>query len=333
MEPEHREQPLPQHGGRLRRAAHDYRIPARQWLDLSTGINPLGWPVPPLPPEVWLRLPEEEDGLYMATTAFFGSTQVLPVAGSQSAIQALPQLRAACRVGVLGPTYAEHERAWRGAGHEVLSLRLHEVEAALSQLDVLVVVNPDNPSGRLIPPATLAHWHHVLALRDAWLVVDEAFIDASPRDSMAPAADAHLIVLRSLGKFWGLAGLRAGFVLAAPAILDALREWLGPWSLSHPARWVTQRALADRDWQTATAQRLQQDSVRLATLLTAHGLPSPSGTALFRWVPTARAAELFDACARRAVLLRAFDDGLRIGLPGTEANWHKLEQVLLEVMR
>lgn len=321
------------HGGRLRRAAQDYHIPLRHWLDLSTGINPLGWPVPPVPEEVWRRLPEEEDGLLMASTAFFGHTRSLAVAGSQMAIRALPQLRAAGQVGVLGHTYAEHAHAWHAAGHRVRTLLLDEVDAALDTLDVLIVVNPDNPTGSLIEPAMLAHWHHRLSLRGAWLIVDEAFIDATPRESMAAAADEHLIVLRSLGKFWGLAGVRAGFVLAAPRILDALRDWLGPWAISHPARWVAQRALADRAWQQTASERLSADSARLAKLLAAHGLHSPSGTALFRWVPTPRADELFEACARRALLLRAFPQGLRIGLPGSEADWQKLEQVLVEVLR
>lgn len=320
------------HGGRLRHAAHTYRISARKWLDLSTGINPLGWPVPTMPPEVWQRLPEDEDGLYMATTAYFASTAVLPVAGSQAAIQALPRLRAPGRVGVIAPTYAEHARAWSLAGHAVEALAIDAVDAALNKLDVLIVVNPNNPTGSIVEPEKLLEWHRRLATRAGWLIVDEAFIELQPSCSVASAAfEPGLIVLRSLGKFWGLAGLRAGFALAEPGLLSTMREQLGPWQLSHPARWVAQRALMDQEWIGATRTRLQRDGERLAEVLAAHGWQSPSGCGLFRWVPTQRAAFLHDALARQAVLVRKYEDGMRVGLPGDESGWHKLEAALIGI--
>lgn len=356
------------HGGRLRAAAHDFRIPLQHWLDLSTGINPQGWPVPPLPAEVWRRLPEDDDGLAMASLAYFGGQRVLPLAGSQAAIQILPQLfgrsedgRAGLvnesrphpqplspegrgerraprcgdlRIGILSPCYAEHFKAWHGAGHRVELIDYTDAEQAVERVDVLLLSNPNNPTGRLLPPATLLAWHARLAARGGLLVVDEAFIDATPEASvLAAASEPGLIVLRSLGKFWGLAGIRCGFVAAENAILDQLAERLGPWTVSGPARWVAQRALADRAWREATAPALHAASERLATLLAAHGLPSPSGCALFRWVPTPLAHELFIAFAQRAVLTREHDGGLRIGLPGSEEEWAKLASVLAEVMR
>jgi cobalamin biosynthetic protein CobC len=331
-------EPALHHGGRVRAAAHEYRIAARHWLDLSTGINPQGWPVPVIPGEVFQRLPEDDDGLYMATTAFFGNTAVLPVAGTQAAIQVLPQLRVANhatgRVGVLSPTYAEHMRVWRVAGHVVRAVDLDAIEAVIDELDVLVVVNPNNPTGELIEPALLYNWHKRLTARGAWLVVDEAFIDATPAASISGAVPRPgLIVLRSLGKFWGLAGVRAGFVLAEQQVLADLRSLLGPWQLSHPARWIAQRALADTAWREATMTRLRQESERLAGLLDQHGWRSPSGCALFRWVPTERAAWLSDALAKQAVLVRCFDNGVRFGLPGDEPAWLRLDAALKEVMR
>jgi len=322
------------HGGRIRAAAHEYRIAVRHWLDLSTGINPQGWPVPAMPAEVFQRLPEDDDGLYMATTAFFGNTAVLPVAGTQAAIQVLPRLHAIGhgRVGVLSPTYAEHVHAWTAAGYSVQAVGFDEIEGVLDQLDVLVVVNPNNPTGELIEPAMLYDWHKRLATRGAWLVVDEAFIDATPAASIAGAVPRPgLIVLRSLGKFWGLAGVRAGFVLADQQLLAGLRALLGPWQVSHPARWIAQRALVDNVWREAATVRLQRDSERLASLLDSHGWRSPSGCALFRWVPTERAAWLHDALARQAVLVRCFDNGLRFGLPGDEPAWQRLDAALKEV--
>ncbi|MDQ7989922.1 MAG: threonine-phosphate decarboxylase CobD [Candidatus Dactylopiibacterium sp.] len=325
------------HGGRLRAAAHAFRIPLPHWLDLSTGIHPHGWPVPPLPADVWRRLPEDDDGLALASFAYFCGRRALPLAGSQAAIQSLPQLFTPRRVAIVTPCYAEHARAWRSAGHDVASLAPDAVDAALENLDVLVLTHPNNPTGQLTSVATLRDWHARLAARGGLLVVDEAFIDATPQASLladpALQVDAALVVLRSLGKFWGLAGLRCGFVVAHDTLLASLADRLGPWAVSHPARWVAQRALADRAWQARAATQLAAASARLATLLAAHGLDSPSGCALFRWVPTPRAHEHFAAFAEHAVLVRAFDDGLRFGLPGEQAQWQQLEAALAGVMR
>jgi cobalamin biosynthetic protein CobC len=322
------------HGGRVRAAAHEYRIPLRNWLDLSTGINPQGWPVPAIPAEVWQRLPEDDDGLYMAMVASFGTTDVLPVAGTQAAIQILPHLRECSRVGIVGPTYAEHANAWQAAGHTVREIAFDAVEEFLAEFDVLVVVNPNNPTGELFDPALLFEWHRQLSARGGWLVVDEAFIDVTPASSMAGAATRPgLIVLRSLGKFWGLAGLRVGFVLAEAGLLLRMRQRLGPWSVSHPARWVAQRALVDRAWCESARAQLQAKSERLQRMLDTHGLHSPSGCALFRWVPTDRAAELHEALARQAVLVRNIRDGLRFGLPGNDSGWQQLDKALYEATR
>ena len=255
---------LLEHGGRLNAAAARYRIDRADWLDLSTGINPDGWPVPQLPAEVWQRLPEDDDALPIAVEQHYGRPG-LPVAGSQAALATLPRLRAACRVGVIGPTYGEHAHAWQRAGHKVRTLTVGAVEAALGQLDVLVAVNPDNPTGRLLASSTLLGWHRRLAARGGWLLVDEAYMDAEPSESLlAVREQPGLIVLRSLGKFFGLAGARVGFVFGAPDKLDRLREVLGPWPVSHPSRFVAKRALEDSAWQTATRKQLADDSQRLA---------------------------------------------------------------------
>jgi cobalamin biosynthetic protein CobC len=279
-------------------------------------------------------LPEDEDGLDEAMSAHFGTTNVLAVAGSQAAIQALPRLHPTGRVGVVMPTYAEHAKAWHAAGHAVIPLATNDIEAAVDSLDVLLVVNPNNPTGEVIEPGRLRRWQRRLAERRGSLLVDEAFVDADPRASVAAFADQHLIVLRSLGKFWGLAGVRAGFVLAAPELLANLRTWLGPWHVSHPARWIAQHALLDHAWAMQTRQRLQHDSERLAALLSTHGLATPGGCSLFRWVATVKDASLFDALARRGILIRAFPEqhGVRLGLPGSESAWQKLETALHDVV-
>ncbi|WP_409993314.1 threonine-phosphate decarboxylase CobD [Plasticicumulans sp.] len=324
---------LLEHGGRLNAAAARYRIDRADWLDLSTGINPDGWPVPQLPAEVWQRLPEDDDALPIAVEQHYGRPG-LPVAGSQAALATLPRLRAACRVGVIGPTYGEHAHAWQRAGHEVRTLTVGAVEAALGQLDVLVAVNPDNPTGRLLASSTLLGWHRRLAARGGWLLVDEAYMDAEPSESLlAVREQPGLIVLRSLGKFWGLAGVRAGFVFAEADLRAALAGLLGPWSVSGPARAVAVRALADTHWQDHARACLGHAARRFARLLTRHGLPPAGLTALFQWVPHPAAAELHEGLARRGVLVRHYAEpgGLRFGLPPDEAALRRLELALAGV--
>lgn len=319
------------HGGRLREAATRYDIPLKEWLDLSTGINPHGWPVPLLSPECWQRLPEAGDGLERAAAAYYGRDSLLPVAGSQAAIQTLPRLCPPCRVGILAPSYAEHAAAWQRHGHQVVSLSAAEIEAQLPLIDVLLLVNPNNPTGERFTREILLAWHEALATRGGWLVVDEAFADAAPKQSLSDETGrAGLIVLRSLGKFFGLAGARVGFVLAWPALLQQLDSWLGPWAVSGPAREVARLALSDRTWQVAMRERLQGDARRLHTLLQQSGL-SPSGsTGLFQYCPTSLAERLHTGLAEQGILTRLFQqpNALRFGLPGSEAEWQRLAQAL-----
>lgn len=325
-------EPLLEHGGALRRAARQYDIPLANWLDLSTGINPHGWPVPSLPAQCWQRLPEPDDGLEEAARQYYRSEYLLPVAGSQAAIQALPQLRAPCRVGLWQPSYAEHAAAWQGAGHDCMPLQsVDAINAALSALDVLLLVNPNNPDGQRFSTVQLQHWHAELAARGGWLIIDEAFADPEPQHSLAAdTGQPGLIVLRSLGKFFGLAGLRVGFVLAWPVLLYALQARLGPWTVSGPAREVACLALSDRPWQQQMRIELPQQAQRLAELLGRHGLAPQGGTALFQYCPTPQAATIHQALARQGILLRLFDEtpALRLGLPATAQQWQRLEQGL-----
>ncbi|MFO1372043.1 MAG: threonine-phosphate decarboxylase CobD [Candidatus Competibacteraceae bacterium] len=323
-----------EHGGALRAAAARYGIPLGDWLDLSTGINPQGWPVPPLPAAVWQRLPESDDGLETAAAAYYGSPHLLPVAGSQAAIQALPLLREPSWVGVLNPSYAEHAHAWRRVGHRVNVWPVEAVDVAVAQSDVLVLVHPNNPTGVRFPLALLLDWRAQLAARGGWLVVDEAFMDATPAESLAHHVGLPgLIVLRSLGKFFGLAGARVGFVLAEPVLLERLQEQLGPWTVSGPSRWVAMQALTDHGWQEKTQMGLSRAGGRLADLLQRQRLPVAGGTGLFRWVPLPDVEFWQDALARRGILVRRFSGppGLRFGLPGPEPAWRRLELALAGV--
>ncbi|MFZ3284988.1 threonine-phosphate decarboxylase CobD [Pseudomonas sp.] len=321
-----------EHGGRLRRAALDYGIAEADWLDLSSGLAPWPFPIPDIPLRAWARLPETDDGLEQAACDYYGAAQVLPVAGSQMAIQLLPRLRRAGKVGVLSPCYAEHAEAWRRSGYIVREVLEQEVEFFLDSLDVLVVVNPNNPTGLSLTPARLLDWHARLAQRGGWLVVDEAFMDNTPQLSLA--AHAHqvgLIVLRSFGKFFGLAGVRLGFVLAERKLLKLLAEQVGPWAVSGPTRVLGQACL--QDTENHTRQRIRSDaaSERLAALLERYGFKPQGGCALFQWLITDQAQALYEFMARRGILLRLFshNSSLRFGLPADAAEEARLEHALI----
>lgn len=321
-----------EHGGRLGCAAKQYGIPLHQWLDLSTGINPFSYPSPAIPAPLWHWLPEDDDGLIEAAQNYYGSKYLLPVAGSQAAIQSLPLLRSPCRAAFLSLTYNEHRAAWQRQGHQVSTLVVDDLCKQAEQLDVIVVSNPNNPTGETIDSATLLKAATILANSGGWLIVDEAFIDASDLDSLAQHASSSqsLIVLRSLGKFFGLAGARVGFAMASQTLLEQLQEQLGPWPLSGPARYVARCALEDVDWINATRKHLQKASLRLADLLNSSDLKVSGGTSLFQWVKSETASELHQTLARSAILTRLFAEpkSVRFGLPHTEDDWERLDKAL-----
>jgi cobalamin biosynthetic protein CobC len=320
-----------EHGGNLRDAARHYG--RDDWVDLSTGINPHGYPVPAPSSAAWHRLPEPDPAFLAAACAYYGAPQLLPVAGTQAAIQALPRLRPPSRVTVSAPSYAEHAHHWNLHGHTRRLVPYAELETAVNVSDVVVVVNPNNPTGATIASERLLDWAARLHARGGWLVVDEAFGDTAPALSLAPhAAQTGLIVLRSVGKFFGLAGLRLGFVAAHERVLADLADLLGPWAVSGPAQEIALQALADSGWQQDTQLRLAQAGERMTRLLREHGIAS-TGTPLFRWWPEARPEAFHEHMAARGIWCRLFRDaarGIRVGLPASEDEWRRLEQALRE---
>lgn len=320
-----------EHGGGLLAASRRYGIPLTDWVDLSTGLNPQGWPVPEIPANAWQRLPENNDGLEQAAAAYYGCKLLLPVAGSQPAIQALPLLRPQGNVGMLDLTYAEHPHAWQRRGHHVVRLKPAEIDKALDTLDVLLLCTPNNPTGWQADPAQLEAWQARMAARGGWLVLDETFIDGTLERSLLPRIGAPgLVILRSVGKFFGLAGARAGFVFAWPELLTQLAEELGPWTISGPARLAVRGALEDTAWQQQTRQRLARDSVRLASLLQETGFAPTGGTMLFQWWQHDQAHALHVFLAERGILTRYFAEpgSVRFGLPADEAGWQRLAVAL-----
>lgn len=316
------------HGGDLDRAKARYG--AGDWLDLSTGINAVPFPPPELPPHAWTALPTGDDLVALeraAQAAYATSAPVVALAGAQAAIQLVPRLLAPGRARVLGPTYNEHAAALSAMGWQVETV---DAPGALAGADLAVVVNPNNPDGRRHRPDDLA----ALAADVALLVVDESFADPEPDVSLLPRLghdSANLVVLRSFGKFYGLAGVRLGFAVTGAALAERFRALAGPWAVSGPAIASGRAALADRAWQEATTRRLVADARRLDALADAAGWRLVGGTRLFRTYETGDAAAAQDRLARGHVWSRIFPwskGWMRLGLPGDAAGWRQLEAAL-----
>lgn len=320
------------HGGDLATARALFPEAPQPWLDLSTGINPIPYPLPALPLSLWTRLPgaDDEAALIAAARAAYrvpDHAGIVAAPGTQILIELLPRLAPAGPVAILGPTYAEHGHAWRKAGAAVAEVAS---PAQIGAAATVVLVNPNNPDGRVLPRDLLARLARHCAARGGLLIVDEAFADFSPEISLAPELPAGAIVLRSFGKTYGLAGLRLGFAIAVPAVTARLAAALGPWSVAGPALHVGAQALADRDWLAETGAARARGAARLDALLAPHGRIL-GGTALFRLLETPEAPALFARLGRHGIYVRRFQnapDRLRFGLPGDQAGWSRLRAAL-----
>lgn len=317
-----------EHGGNLHDAIRRYQRSRADWLDLSTGINPQPYPIPVIASDAWHRLPEPSTALLDAAQSYYGAPQLLPVAGTQAAIQGLPRLRPHSKVVVAAPSYAEHAFQWKQAGHDVIEVPYAQLASAVDDCDVMVVCNPNNPTGECVDVEVLLRWSTQLAAKGGWLIVDEAFGDVMPEASVAShTAQVGLIVLRSVGKFFGLAGLRLGFVAAHSELLKELADLLGPWTVSGPAQQIGLTALSDHGWQFAMRQQLKDSGQRLQRLLATHGIAS-TGCALYQYWSHARPAEFAEKMAAHGVWIRHFNHGVRLGLPPDEIDWQCLQQAL-----
>ena len=306
-------------------------------IDLSTGINPIAYPLPSLSPDVFARLPEPGalDGLCEAAAQAYtapSERHVVAAPGVQMLLPLVAALVPAGRAAVLAPTYSEHARAAALAGHGVVET---SDLARLADADLAVVVNPNNPDGRVIEVEALCSLARALASRGGLVVVDEAFMDVGPPGaSLAGRVGEGLIVLRSFGKFFGLAGLRLGFAISAPEQAARLRAQLGPWPVAGPALAIGSRALADAAWIEMTRRAVTLAAQRLDEILLKAGLEIVGGTPLYRLIRTNRAAFVFEHLGRAGIIVRRFADAptwLRFGLPGSEQDWERLTAALGEL--
>lgn len=315
------------HGGGITAAARLFGGRPEEWLDLSTGINPTPVSLPDIPVSAWHRLPDEHrvEAAREGARQYYrsGDIRPLPVPGTQSVIQLLPRLLdPGAGVAVMSPTYGEYARAFARAGF--VADPISSVEAVNAAHQLVVVVNPNNPDGRLLGADLLLELHEELRARGGFLVVDEAFGDGNSDASLAAYASRlpNLVIFRSFGKFFGLAGLRLGFVIAHTSLLDRFDEWLGPWAVSGPALAIAADLFA-RD-TAPIRERIGKRRQALGEVLAGAGLNVAGGTELFALVADPRASHIYDHLARHRILVRKFDyavDWLRFGLtPGEEAD-------------
>jgi cobalamin biosynthetic protein CobC len=291
--------------------------------------------LPQLPPELFAQLPQRSalDRVIAAAARFYDAPSpdhVVAAPGTQILLTATMALLPCGRAAVLGPTYSEHVRVAALAGHHTKQVsELHELAGA----DLAVVVNPNNPDGRIVPPPVLLATAEKLRSHDGLLMLDEAFVEVAPAGTSlaGEVGRGDIVVLRSFGKFFGLAGLRLGFALAAPAIAKRIAAWLGPWAVSAPALAIAEAALADAVWVQATRERLHRDAQRLDEVLSQSGLELIGGTPLFRLSCCPAAKALFEHLGRAGILVRYFPENptwLRFGIPAGGDAWTRLRTVL-----
>ncbi|MGO4704940.1 threonine-phosphate decarboxylase CobD [Microvirga sp. 2MCAF38] len=322
------------HGGNLHDAKTLFPEAPEPWLDLSTGINPNAYPFTPPDPRAYTRLPAPQElrRVEEAAARAYGvgdATRIVAGAGSQALIQTLPRLRSPSRVAILGPTYNEHGICWIREGHHVTTVS-DLAEAFAQNAEVVIVVNPNNPDGRVIGQERLAKAAARLAKNDGWLVIDEAFADLEDGISVASLDLPATIVLRSFGKAYGLAGVRLGFSIAQHELSERIRSALGSWPVAGPALSIGFDTLTDGIWLEQQKLIAQKAATDLDNLLMKAGFAIVGGTKLFRLAHHEEAWARFESLARAGIWVRKFHHDhavLRFGLPH-EDDAARLESAL-----
>ncbi|TBR42850.1 aminotransferase class I/II-fold pyridoxal phosphate-dependent enzyme [Marinomonas agarivorans] len=276
----------------------------QDWIDLSSAVNREPWPVPTIPTKLWHELPDQT-ALLNAAQSYYGVNECvnkcLAISGSQQAIEWLPLIlfnntsthalshvsvhalaqakretesvygQAEKIVYVPQVGYQEHEFCWRKWDYTTVEYDTTQTSCfstlVAAQWHVLVLIQPNNPNGHLFTQAQIKQLLDKAAIRNAFVIVDEAFIDSQPQHSLLSCssvstnhANNHwpesLILLRSIGKFFGLPGARVGFCFANQTVRTQLALAIGPWPISTPATWLVTQALSDQAWQNKARRDL-----------------------------------------------------------------------------
>lgn len=258
----------PLHGGDVLRASRDYNIPREQWLDLSTGINPEPYPVNNVANNSFFELPYITPEFNDAVARYYTHDTFLAVAGTQVAIQALPQILANDAVLLPDVGYQEHALHWQKCGAKamfyaampegdlVASIHKH-IEHNSAQH--IVIINPNNPTTACVSKQHILTWAKQLDT-GYYIIVDEAFVDAEPEKSVltVDTLPENMIVLRSFGKFFGLAGVRLGFVFAHKKLLNVVKDHIGLWQVNGPAQDIAIQAFNNLAWQENARKKIRE---------------------------------------------------------------------------
>ncbi len=343
------------HGGQLQRMQAKY--PAQtHWVDASTGIAPWSWPVPHIPASVWQRLPESQQPLATAAARFYLGNSVsadeirhrfLPVAGSQVAIEQIPLCVAVDAVALPLLGYGEHRQHWQEAGHCIHHYQTFAELIALlaaGHVSHAVVINPNNPTGEQWSSEQIAQCLGLLP-EGGLLIVDEAFAELDGITALALGSGTYarekLVVLRSVGKFFGMAGLRLGFVIAPDFVRRILHRRLPLWGISHPALWCGEKMLLDDAWHAGQRARICHARDQLHEFLQRYSWPEsvciqPGPLFISLFTTDDILQSVYETCAANGLLLRYFQPqkgifGLRIGLVA-EDDWLFFSTVLHQTL-
>ena len=338
------------HGGRLNAVAELYQRPLAEWIDLSTGISPISYPIPDIPQNIWQQLPQTSNGLIKAAKLYYGTENINATSGSQAVIARLPDLylnyikKPSRKIDVWLPEvgYKEHERSWQETGFNIKRYKHLPSDEDLTLHAIVVVINPNNPTGELHQKNRLKTLLKVVESLSGWLIIDEAFMDVmTPNQSLIHlTTNKHLFVLRSIGKFFGLAGIRIGFLSAHPEWLNKLKQLSSPWEVNGPAQFIAEQALNDRSWQSEQREQLMALSIKLELLLKEIFVEPNnrviqnieiSGCGLFKTLVHPQATELYGKFCRQGLYIRLCDENnaLRFGIPDQE-QYKNLEKLLAQ---
>lgn len=323
---------MTEHGGNSDEAAQRYGLSRDQMCDLSTAISPIAYQMALPDSNAYQALPMAEDmaQLYAAARQYYKVPETAAIcggAGSQSLLSALPHLMAPRQVWCPEPTYNEHRYRWEKAGHKVSGAAKCPKEAR-----VIILVQPNNPTGRVWQHYEIAAYLSQMRACEGLLIIDEAFADVMPEISAcAHTGEAPLVILRSLGKFFGLAGLRVGFAIGAEGLIDRLADEIGPWPVSQPAMVVAKSALTDTRWQKAHLERLRAKAADMVAILAEAGFTITGHTPLFVTLSDHRIPAFHDYLARHGFWTRIYRSDptmMRVGLLPDGPKQTEFETVL-----
>ena len=336
------------HGGRLNAVAKFYQRPLEEWIDLSTGISPISYPIPNIPQNIWQQLPQTRDELIEAAQLYYGTENISVTSGSQAIIARLPDLylnytnRSSSQIDVWLPEvgYKEHERSWQNVGFNIKRYKHLPTCEELTLHAIIVVINPNNPTGELHQQHRLKTLLATVESLSGWLILDEAFMDVitANQSLIHLTTNKHLFVLRSIGKFFGLAGIRIGFLSAHPEWLNKLKQLSSPWEVNGPAQFIAEQALNDHIWQSKQRKQLIELSIKLEQLLTETFVDANNsvlknieirGCGLFKTLIHPQATELYEKFCHQGLYVRLCDENnaLRFGIPDQE-QYKSLEKLL-----